>query len=187
MKMSIQELLNIRKGMKRTKPKFLRQDINKKKRLGRKWRKPRGLDSKIRQMLKGRQRGVDSGFIGPKKTRGLHESGLKIVMVGNTNDLENIDKKTQGIIIYSAVGNKKRAAILKKSIEKGIKVLNFKNSEKEISKIEDSIASRKKLKAQKSAASKKLPDKKSEKKTDAPITKKEEKAEKDKILTQKEN
>jgi large subunit ribosomal protein L32e len=185
--MSIQDLLSIRKEMKRAKPKFVRQDINKKKRLGRKWRKPRGLDSKIRKMLKGRPRGVDSGFSSPKKVRGLHESGLQIVMVNNMDELYSIDKKFQGIVISSSVGNKKRASILKMSIEKGIKVLNFKNADEALSKIENSIESRKKIKAKKSADQKKLTEKKVNKKSDTQISKKEEKAEKDKILTKKEN
>ena len=45
----IQRLLELRKRIKRKKPEFIRQDAHKKKSLESKWRKPKGLHSKMRE------------------------------------------------------------------------------------------------------------------------------------------
>ena len=60
--MSIKELLELRKQIKNKKPDFIRQDAHKKKKLGKKWRKARGLHSKIRLKLRGRGKFVSNGY-----------------------------------------------------------------------------------------------------------------------------
>ena len=42
------KLLELRKKIKGKKPNFIRQDAHKHKRLARKWRKPKGIQSKMR-------------------------------------------------------------------------------------------------------------------------------------------
>ncbi|MEM4188117.1 MAG: 50S ribosomal protein L32e [Candidatus Hadarchaeum sp.] len=105
-------------------PKFRRQEWFRFKRLGEKWRKPRGRDSKLRLRVSGKGHLVSIGHRVPKKVRGLHPSGLAEVLVKNLSDLEKIDAARQAIRIAANVGRKKREQILKRAEELKIKVLN---------------------------------------------------------------
>jgi large subunit ribosomal protein L32e len=108
----------------RKKPKFLRQSSTAYKRLGKKWRKPRGVHSKVRRHEKSKGSAPSVGYRAPRELRGLHPSGFREVLVSNVNDLGKIDSKTQAAKISHAVGEKKRQEILKKAEELKIKVLN---------------------------------------------------------------
>jgi large subunit ribosomal protein L32e len=108
----------------RKKPKFLRQSAKAYKRLGSKWRRPRGIHSKLRRHEKGKGFIPSPGYGAPKKLRGLHPSGFKEVLVSNLNDLLKVDAKKEAVKIAHTVGKKKRSKILKKAEELKIKVLN---------------------------------------------------------------
>ena len=71
-------LLNIRKKIKSKKPFFFRQDAHKNLKLGDKWRKPKGLHSKMRLGFKGYRKSVSIGYGSPKITKNLHKSGLSV-------------------------------------------------------------------------------------------------------------
>ncbi len=105
-------------------PKFLRQSWQAYKRLGKKWRRPRGIHSKLRRKERGKGFIPKPGYGAPKSLKWLHPSGMKEVLVFNVNDLQKIDSKTEAVKIAHAVGKRKRAEILKKAEEKKIKVLN---------------------------------------------------------------
>jgi len=109
--------------MKRKKPRFLRQEWWKRKRLKLCWRKPKGLDSKLRKGLKGYGYRVKIGWRSPKETRGLYK-GLEEVRVFNPADLEGLDPKKHIVRIASTVGKKKRQEIVKAAGEKGLKIAN---------------------------------------------------------------
>lgn len=185
--MDIQNLLELRKRIKARKPKFIRQDFHKKIGLKRKWRKPKGLQSKMRLKIKGKGRPVSRGYGSPKKVRGLHKSGLESKMIASEKDLQDLDSKKHGLIISSALGNKKRISILKKSDELGLKILNIKDPSEFIKSIEEKISVKKGTEKEKISKEKKekkeekLPDKLSDKEKEE-IKKKE----KDKILTKRE-
>ena len=93
--------------------KFRRQDYFRYSRIGKKWRRPKGLQSKQRIKKGG------SGFR-PRIGYGKHEK-KEIVLIKNVNELSNA-KKTGGVIymISAAVGMKKKTEIAKKAKE-----LNF--------------------------------------------------------------
>ena len=74
-------LVNLRNIMKKKKPNFFKQSSHKKKRLAKKWRKPRGSDSKIKIGKKGYPRKIKIGFKGPRNVRSLSREGLKIILV----------------------------------------------------------------------------------------------------------
>lgn len=186
---SIKELLELRKHIKGKKPDFIRQDAHKKKRLGRKWRRPKGLHSKIRLKLRGRAKKVQIGYRSPKKVRYLHKSGLQQYVVKSIKDLEALDNKKTGLVISSSLGNKKRIVILKKAKEKGFRILNFSDPDEFIKKIEEKIALRKnkkKEKQEKSKDAKRKEEKKLTEKVDGENKKEVEKKEKDKLLTKKD-
>lgn len=108
----------------RKKPKFLRQGSKAYKRLGEKWRRARGMHSKLRRKEKSKGKMPSPGYGAPKDLRFLHPSGFKEVLICNVKDLEKIDKEKEVVKIVHTVGKKKRQEILKKAEELKLKVLN---------------------------------------------------------------
>jgi large subunit ribosomal protein L32e len=121
-----EKALKLRERVKKKKPNFVRHEGWRYKRLKEGWRRPRGLDNKMRRKIKGWPPTVNVGYRGPKATRGLHPSGYKEVLAYNTKDLEEIDPKTQAIKIAHTVGKRKRAKILIEARKKKITILNLK-------------------------------------------------------------
>ena len=113
-----------RKQLKKRKPKFLRQESFRYKRIPLNWRRPRGHHSKMRLNLKYRPKKVRIGYGGPKETKGFHPSGFQEVHVYNERDLEKINPETQAARIGGTVGSRKRAQIIEKAKELDIRVLN---------------------------------------------------------------
>ncbi len=105
-------------------PAFKRQEWYRYRMLGEKWRRPKGIHSKMRRGFKRRPPMVEAGYRGPVKARGLHPSGFEEVMVYNADDLEGIDPKRQAARIGGTVGTRKRTAIENRAKELGIRVLN---------------------------------------------------------------
>lgn len=105
-------------------PAFKRQEWFRYSKLGEKWRKPKGIHSKMKRQLKRRPPMVDIGFRGPIAARDLHPSGFEEVLVYNVDGLEGIDPKKQAVRIGGTVGTKKRIAIEDRADELGIRVLN---------------------------------------------------------------
>ena len=105
-------------------PAFKRQEWYRYKMLGDKWRRPRGIHSKMRRGFKRRPAMVEIGYRGPVSVRGLHPSGFEEVLVHNVDGLKDVDPKTQAVRIGGTVGVKKRIAIENRAAELGIRVLN---------------------------------------------------------------
>lgn len=106
------------------KKKFKRQGSSDYKRVGDKWRKPRGGDSKMRLEKKSKPPLVKIGYRKPKSERGIHPSGYREVLVHNSSDVEDVDPEEQAIRIASSVGRRKREKIIETVKEKDIKILN---------------------------------------------------------------
>lgn len=116
--------IELREKIKRKKPDFVRQESWRYDRLDESWRRPRGIDSKMRKSVKGWPPRVKIGYGGPKEARGLHPSGYREVIVHNVEDLSKVDPKTEAIRIAHTVGAKKRAEIINRARELGIHILN---------------------------------------------------------------
>ena len=123
-----QKALKVRARAKNKKPAFIRAESWKYDRFSLSWRRPRGLDNKIRRKIKGWPAGVSVGYKGPKIARGLHPSGYREVIVYNVQDLSTIDPNTQAARIAHTVGKRKRALIIAEAKKLNIKILNFKAS-----------------------------------------------------------
>jgi large subunit ribosomal protein L32e len=124
---TVEKALEIRKRIKSKKPEFVRQESWRYKRLKENWRRPKGIDNKMRRKIKGWPQTVNTGYRGPKAARGLHPSGYEEVLVYNVDDLKKVDPKTQAIRIAHTVGKKKRAQILTEAKKKKrIVILNVK-------------------------------------------------------------
>ncbi len=118
------DLLAKRAAIDDRRPAFLRQEWFRFARLGEKWRKPKGIHSKMRRHYGYRPPIVSIGYGSPKEVRGYHPSGFQEVMVHNPSQLEKINPKIQAARVGGTVGFKKRLAIEKRADELGIRVLN---------------------------------------------------------------
>jgi large subunit ribosomal protein L32e len=201
----MKSLLELRKKIKRKKPEFLAQDVGKKKRIRRRWVKPRGLQSKMRLAKKGYRKSVKIGYGSPAAVHGLDKSGLKPILTYNLAQLSRLDKEKDCVIIPGTVGLRTKNKILTKVKELGLVCTNVKSIDEELSKIKDFLEQKKKtkektqkdkqekLKAREEAAKKKEAEKSEKKKGSDELAEKvteeakqkEEKKKIDKILTKK--
>jgi large subunit ribosomal protein L32e len=193
----IEKLLQIRTQLKKKKPSFARQDSHKKAKIKRRWRSPRGIHSKMRLGIKGYRRSVSSGFRSPRLVKYLHKSGLREINVSSVKDINNIDPIKEGIIIARAVGLKKKVDVIKKALEKNIRILNVKDPQAFIKYVEDSLEQRKeekkkqekkreeKIKEREKKAKEKKKDELAKKVETEEEKQKREKEEKDKLLTKR--
>ncbi len=149
----MERLLKLRKEIKKRKPRYVRQQYGYFPRLSNvaKWRKPRGIHSKILMRRKGHRKMPEVGYGSPKVVRGLNRFGKREVLVYNLKDLERIDKKSDIVVIASTVGKRKRLDILNKCKELKLDVSNYKNVEQVIEKIEKLLVKRKEMKKLKEA------------------------------------
>jgi large subunit ribosomal protein L32e len=106
------------------KPKFMRQGTTYLKKIGKKWRRPRGTHSKLKVYEKSKGSMPNVGYGAPRELRGLHPSGFKEFLIQNLNDLERINKDKEVGRISGRIGNKKRKIIVEKAKELNIKLLN---------------------------------------------------------------
>ena len=105
-------------------PRFVREESWRYKRVRPNWRSPRGKTSRVRRSKKGWPAVVKIGYSRPKATRGLHPSGLREVLVWRPSDLEKVDAKVQVARIAHTVGEKKRVLIIEEAKKKSIRILN---------------------------------------------------------------
>jgi large subunit ribosomal protein L32e len=106
------------------KPNFKRQEYWRYKKLGDKYRKPKGKLSKRRRYHARKPAMASVGYGSPKATRGLHPSGFKDILIENLTQLEALDPKTDAARISATVGKRKKQLIVSKAQELGVKILN---------------------------------------------------------------
>ncbi|MDA4122070.1 MAG: 50S ribosomal protein L32e [Thaumarchaeota archaeon] len=118
------KLLALRKSVAESRPAFVRPESWRYVRLHPEWRKPKGLDNKVRKSIKGWPRRVKVGYRGPSQVRNYHPSGHPEVLVYNTHDLTKVVPGKEVVRIGGAVGARKRAEIMKRASELGLRILN---------------------------------------------------------------
>ena len=120
----LKELVAKRKEISDNRPAFVRQESWRYVRIHPEWRKPKGVDSKMRRQDKGWPPLVRVGYRGPVESRGLHPSGHYEALVHRPGDLERLVPGRDTARIGRTVGAKKRDLILERATELGIRVLN---------------------------------------------------------------
>ena len=139
----MKELLKYKIMKKKKNPKFMRQEFNKRIRLSRSsWRKPKGVDSKMREQRGGHRPIVKIGYGTPRILRGRLSDGSIEKRIYNKDDLNSLNKD-EIALIPRTIGNKLRLVLLKEAQKLKIKVSNFKNIENKIKEIEDEYKLRK--------------------------------------------
>jgi large subunit ribosomal protein L32e len=113
-----------RKEASDSRPAFVRQESWRYVRLHPEWRKPKGVDNKMRRQDKGWPKLVKVGYRGPVAARGLHPSGHREVIVSRPIELSTLVPGRDVARIGGTVGAKKRATILDRATELGIRVVN---------------------------------------------------------------
>jgi large subunit ribosomal protein L32e len=120
----LKALVARRKELAANRPEFVRQESWRYVRLHPEWRKPKGIDNKVRRQDKGWPPLVRVGYRGPAESRGLHPSGHFEVLVHRPLDLDGLVPGRDVARIGGSVGAKKRDAILARATELGLRVLN---------------------------------------------------------------
>lgn len=110
------------------KPDFHRSNYRSLKRVKDKWRRPKGLQNKLRKQEKGKGSLPKIGYRNDKVVRGL-VNGYEPVWVQRKEELSDVDKEKQGIII-SKVGTKKYNEIWNEAKKLGLKILSKKRKVK---------------------------------------------------------
>ena len=198
------KLLEVRKAVKARKPNFKIQNSNDpKKRFAGRWKRPKGLQSKMRERRKGNPKYIEPGYGSPAAVRGATAEGLFPVVVKNISGLAKV-KGDEGVIISATVSIRNKVLIVKAAAERKLKLLNL-NAEELVKSLGESMAARKsrrlellqkrkvkgqvkkKETAQATTAAAETKDATAtsdiESKVNEEAKKKAEKAEKDKILT----
>lgn len=189
----MKKLLDVKAQKRAKKPEFLQRSFKKSKlvRVRGKWKHPRGLHNKLRRKRKGIGPRVQTGYKMPEMVRGLLGNGLKPVVIATVAAVKNLDPKKEAAVLQATVGKKKRLAIVKEAMKHNVPLVNIKDPEAYIKKIEEERKARKITQKGKQKQEKKQEKEEEEKEEQQKASNQEEKKEQekkelDKILTKKE-
>ncbi len=157
---NIRRLLVARKAQKKHKPIFLAQDSHKKKRIRKRWVRPRGVHSKIRHKKAGYRVPVRIGYRTAALVRFREfRSGKLPVVVAHERDLARLDTEQHAVVIAASVGLRKRGTLVRTVHEKGFAIINVKDPaaypDKVLAAFNARVAVKKKARSEKSERSKK--------------------------------
>lgn len=113
-------------AVKKTTREFNRFQSDRFKRLSKSWRRPRGIDNKVRRKVKGTLVMPTVGFKADKLVRHLLPNGFKKVIIHNIKDLDalvSLNRVYCGEIAH-AIGAKKRIEIVKRAADLGVVLTN---------------------------------------------------------------
>lgn len=112
--------------VKKHKKRFNRHQSDRFKCVDASWRKPKGIDNRVRRRFKGQAAMPKIGYGSNKKTRHLTPSGHKAFLVHNVNDVDLLlmHNHTFAAEISHAVSSRKRIDIIAKAKALGVKVTN---------------------------------------------------------------
>merc|ERR1712227_988930 len=114
------------KIVKRREKKFIRHQSDRYVKVKANWRKPKGIDSRVRRRFKGQYLMPSIGYGSNKKTKHVCPDGFKKFVIHNLSELEVllIQNKTFSAEIAHTVSSKKRKTIVERAQQLAIKVTN---------------------------------------------------------------
>merc|ERR1711988_308863 len=114
------------KIVKKKTTKFKRHQSDLHDRVSESWRRPKGIDSRVRRKFKGKVLMPNIGYGSNKKTRHMLPDGLKKFLINNVSDFELLMmyNRTYAAEVASSVSRKTREAILERAKVFDIKVTN---------------------------------------------------------------
>lgn len=118
--------LNSVKIVKKRTRKFKRHQSDTKIRVPESWRRPKGIDSRVRRKWRGKVTMPNVGYGSNKKTRHMLPNGFYKFLVHNVSELEVLmmQNRTYCAEIAHNVSARKRIAILDRAAQLDIKVTN---------------------------------------------------------------
>merc|ERR1712141_696060 len=124
-KMAITPLVRRERVKKRTK-KFIRHQSDRYKKVKSNWRKPKGIDNRVRRRFKGQYKMPNIGYGSNKKTKHVCPDGFKRFVVNNVKELEVLmmQNRTFSAEIAHCVSSRKRKDIVERAAQLAIKVTN---------------------------------------------------------------
>ena len=114
------------KMVKKRMKKFPRFQADRFKKMGQSWRKPRGIDGRVRRKFKGSTIMPNIGYGSAKRTRHRLKSGFYKFLVRNPADLEMLlmHNEKYAVEIAHNIGAKKRKELVERADQLRIMVTN---------------------------------------------------------------
>merc|ERR1712018_911365 len=114
------------KIVKKRSKKFTRHQIDRYKKLTRNWRKPKGIDNRVRRRFKGMYVMPSIGFGSAKTTKHMLPTGFRKVLVHNMKELEVLMMQNKKFCaeIAHGVSAKNRKALVERAQQLCIRVTN---------------------------------------------------------------
>ena len=90
------------------------------------WRKPKGIDGRVRRRFKGSIPMPSIGYGSDKQTRNIHPHGFKSVVVNNVAELEMLmmHNRTYAATVGGSVSSRVRRSIVERAEQLAIRVTN---------------------------------------------------------------
>eukprot|EP00546_Thalassionema_frauenfeldii_P021967 CAMPEP_0178896080 /NCGR_PEP_ID=MMETSP0786-20121207/954_1 /TAXON_ID=186022 /ORGANISM="Thalassionema frauenfeldii, Strain CCMP 1798" /LENGTH=136 /DNA_ID=CAMNT_0020566403 /DNA_START=170 /DNA_END=580 /DNA_ORIENTATION=- len=90
------------------------------------WRKPKGIDGRVRRRFKGALPMPSIGYGSDKRTRNIHPNGFKSVVINNVAELEMLmmHNRTYAATVAHNVSSKVRRSIIERAEQLAIRVTN---------------------------------------------------------------
>jgi len=120
--------LSHKKILKKRTKKFVRFESEDFAKLGPSWRRPRGIDNRVRRRFRGARKMPKAGFGSDQRTKFLLKSGFKKFLITNTKDLEILlmnNRVFAGELAHN-LSARKRAVIVKRAAELNVRLTNSK-------------------------------------------------------------
>lgn len=114
------------KIVKKKRGRFARHQSDQFARVKPNWRKPKGIDNRVRRRFKGQQRMPNIGYGSAKKTKHLLPCGFRKFLVHNVKELEILmmTNRRYAAEIAHGVSAKKRKSIVERAQQLAVHVTN---------------------------------------------------------------
>merc|ERR1712029_757844 len=114
------------KIVKKRVKKFTRHQSDRYDKVKRNWRKPKGIDNRVRRKFKGMYKMPNIGYGSSSVTRHMMPTGFKKVLIHNVKELEVLmmSNKTYAAEIARGVSAKNRKTLIERAAQLAIRVTN---------------------------------------------------------------